>query len=157
MSLYPNLFSKFHDAASEERISQFWQQNETFSRSILQREGCPDWVFYEGPPTANGMPGVHHVMARLCKDIMCRYKTMTGHRVVRKAGWDTHGLPVERAVEKGLNIQGAQAIEEFGLAPFNDECRKSVWTCKNDWVTSSLPTGVIAARFSHGISKPTAR
>ncbi|MCP4293520.1 MAG: isoleucine--tRNA ligase [bacterium] len=133
MSLYPDLFSKFHDSASEERISQFWSKNDTFNRSIQEREGCPDWVFYEGPPTANGMPGVHHVMARLCKDIMCRYKTMTGHRVVRKAGWDTHGLPVERAVEKGLNIQGAQAIEEFGLAPFNDECRKSVWTCKNDW------------------------
>ncbi len=133
MSLYPDLFSKYHDAASEERISQFWQKNDTFSRSISQREGCPDWVFYEGPPTANGMPGVHHVMARLCKDIMCRYKTMTGHRVVRKAGWDTHGLPVERAVEKGLKIQGAQAIEEFGLGPFNDKCRESVWTCKTEW------------------------
>ena len=133
MSLYPDLFSKFHDSASEERISEFWHQNNTFTRSIEQREGCPDWVFYEGPPTANGMPGVHHVMARLCKDIMCRFKTMTGHRVVRKAGWDTHGLPVERAVEKGLNIQGAQAIRDFGLAPFNDKCRESVWTCKTEW------------------------
>ena len=133
MGLYPDLFSKFHDSASEERISLFWKKHNTFSRSIEQREGCPDWVFYEGPPTANGMPGVHHVMARLCKDIMCRFKTMTGHRVVRKAGWDTHGLPVERAVEKGLNIQGAQAIEDFGLAPFNDKCRESVWTCKTDW------------------------
>ena len=72
-------------------------------------------------------------MARLCKDIMCRFKTMTGHRVVRKAGWDTHGLPVERAVEKKLGIQGAQAIEEYGLAPFNEKCRESVWTCKSDW------------------------
>ncbi len=133
MALYPDLFSKFHDAASEERISAFWNENNTFVRSIEQREGCPDWVFYEGPPTANGMPGVHHAMARLCKDIMCRFKTMTGHRVVRKAGWDTHGLPVERAVEKGLNIQGAQAIEKFGLAPFNDKCRESVWTCKTEW------------------------
>jgi isoleucyl-tRNA synthetase len=133
MALYPDLFSKFHDAASEEQISEFWQKNRTFVRSIEEREGCPNWVFYEGPPTANGMPGVHHVMARLCKDIMCRFKTMTGHRVLRKAGWDTHGLPVERAVEKGLNIQGAQAIEEFGLAPFNDKCRESVWTCKADW------------------------
>ncbi len=133
MALYPDLFSKFHDSASEERISEFWKRNNTFVRSIEQRDGCPDWVFYEGPPTANGMPGVHHVMARLCKDIMCRFKTMTGHRVVRKAGWDTHGLPVERAVEKGLNIQGAQAIQDFGLAPFNDKCRESVWTCKADW------------------------
>jgi isoleucyl-tRNA synthetase len=131
--LYPALTQKFHDARSEEHISSLWKDNDTFRRSIANREGKPNWVFYEGPPTANGLPGVHHVMARLCKDIMCRFKTMTGHRVVRKAGWDTHGLPVERAVEKGLGIQGAQAIEEFGLAPFNEKCRQSVWTCKTDW------------------------
>jgi isoleucyl-tRNA synthetase len=130
---YPALASKFHDAHSEELISGFWKQNDTFRRSIAQREGAPNWVFYEGPPTANGLPGVHHVMARLCKDIMCRFKTMTGHRVVRKAGWDTHGLPVERSVEKLLGIQGAQAIQEFGLVPFNEKCRESVWSCKNDW------------------------
>lgn len=131
--LYPALSQKFHDASSEELINAFWTEKDVFKRSIAAREGRPDWVFYEGPPTANGMPGVHHVMARLCKDVMCRFKTMTGHRVVRKAGWDTHGLPVERAVEKGLGIQGAQAIEEFGLAPFNEKCRESVWTCKGDW------------------------
>jgi isoleucyl-tRNA synthetase len=130
---YPPLAQKYHDARSEERISAFWQQEDVFRRSIAAREGRPDWVFYEGPPTANGLPGVHHVMARLCKDLMCRFKTMTGHRVVRKAGWDTHGLPVERAVEKGLGIQGAQAIAEYGLAPFNEKCRESVWTCKGDW------------------------
>ncbi len=132
-NLYPALARKFHDAESEALISAFWQENRTFERSIEQREGAQDWVFYEGPPTANGLPGVHHVMARLAKDIMCRFKTMTGHRVVRKAGWDTHGLPVERAVEKGLGIQGAQAIQEYGLGPFNDKCRESVWTCKEDW------------------------
>jgi isoleucyl-tRNA synthetase len=131
--LYPPLARKFHDAGSEELISAFWKRNDTFRRSIAQREGAPSWVFYEGPPTANGLPGVHHVMARLCKDLMCRFKTMTGHRVLRKAGWDTHGLPVERAVEKGLGIQGAQAIQEYGLAPFNDKCRESVWSCKQDW------------------------
>jgi len=131
--LYPALARKFHDAHSEERISAFWREHDTFRRSIARREGCPDWVFYEGPPTANGMPGVHHVMARLCKDIMCRYKTMTGHRVVRKAGWDTHGLPVERSVEKQLGIQGAQAILDYGLEPFNAKCRESVWTCKGVW------------------------
>jgi isoleucyl-tRNA synthetase len=131
--LYPALARKFHDAQSEELISAFWRRHDTFRRSISAREGCPDWVFYEGPPTANGMPGVHHVMARLCKDIMCRYKTMTGHRVIRKAGWDTHGLPVERSVEKTLGIQGAQAILEYGLEPFNAKCRESVWTCKAVW------------------------
>jgi len=131
--IYPALARKFHDAESEALVSAFWQENRTFARSIEQRDGAKDWVFYEGPPTANGLPGVHHVMARLCKDIMCRFKTMTGHRVVRKAGWDTHGLPVERAVEKGLGIQGAQAIQEYGLSAFNDKCRESVWSCKNDW------------------------
>ena len=131
--VYPALTRKFHDAESEAAVSAFWRKNDTFARSIAQREGAPDWVFYEGPPTANGLPGVHHVVARLCKDVMCRFKTMTGHRVVRKAGWDTHGLPVERAVEKQLGIQGAQAIEAYGLAPFNEKCRESVWTCKTDW------------------------
>ncbi|MBK8165726.1 MAG: isoleucine--tRNA ligase [bacterium] len=131
--LYPALARKFHDARSEELVSAFWRRHDTFRRSVREREGCPDWVFYEGPPTANGMPGVHHVMARLCKDIMCRYKTMTGHRVVRKAGWDTHGLPVERSVEKTLGIQGAQAILDYGLEPFNDKCRESVWACKGVW------------------------
>jgi len=131
--LYPALARKFHDAHSEERVNRFWKEHDVFPRSIAARKGGRDWVFYEGPPTANGLPGVHHVMARLCKDIMCRFKTMTGHHVVRKAGWDTHGLPVERAVEKGLGIQGAQAIEEFGLAPFNDKCRESVWSCKTIW------------------------
>jgi len=131
--IYPGLARRFHDAGSEELISAFWRAHHVFDRSISQREGSPDWVFYEGPPTANGMPGVHHVMARLCKDIMCRFKTMTGHRVVRKAGWDTHGLPVERSVEKTLGIQGARAIKEFGLRPFNEQCRESVWTCKGDW------------------------
>ena len=131
--LYPALQRQFHDAESEQCISRFWQRHDTFRRSIEQRAGAPDWVFYEGPPTANGLPGVHHVMARLCKDIMCRFKTMTGHRVIRKAGWDTHGLPVERSVEKSIGIQGAQAISEYGLVPFNEACRKSVWSCKEDW------------------------
>ncbi len=131
--LYPALHRPLHDAASEAHVRDFWQRHDTFRRSIASREGAPDWVFYEGPPTANGKPGVHHVMARLCKDIICRYKTMTGHRVLRKAGWDTHGLPVERSVEKELGIQGAQAIEEFGLAEFNARCRESVWSCKQEW------------------------
>ncbi len=132
-ALYPPLLSKMHDAASERRISGFWQSDDTFRRSIAARMDAPTWVFYEGPPTANGMPGVHHVMARLTKDISCRYKTMTGHRVVRKAGWDTHGLPVERSVEKQIGIQGRQAIEQYGLAEFNSKCRESVWSCKSEW------------------------
>ena len=131
--LYPPLARKFHDAESERLICEFWRREDVFRRSICEREGSPDFVFYEGPPTANGMPGVHHVMARLCKDIACRYKTMTGHRVVRKAGWDTHGLPVERAVEKEVGIQGREAIEEYGVGEFNAACRRSVWSCKEEW------------------------
>lgn len=131
--LYPPLARPFHDAVSEQAVSAFWDRHQTFRRSIDRRQGAPDWVFYEGPPTANGKPGVHHVMARLCKDIMCRFKTMSGYRVLRKAGWDTHGLPVERSVEKELGIQGAQAIVEHGLAAFNDRCRRSVWSCKQEW------------------------
>ena len=130
---YRPLARRFHDAESERLISEFWRENDIFKRSIAEREGGPDWVFYEGPPTANGLPGVHHVMARLTKDLACRFKTMTGHRVVRKAGWDTHGLPVERSVEKTLGIQGRAAIEDYGLEPFNEACRGSVWTCKSDW------------------------
>ncbi len=131
--LYPPLRRKYHDAESERHVRDVWREQGTFAASIRHREGAPDFVFYEGPPTANGLPGVHHVMARLCKDIVCRYKTMTGHRVLRKAGWDTHGLPVERAVEKSLGIQGRQQIEEYGIARFNEECRRSVWSCKADW------------------------
>ncbi|MHB8079944.1 MAG: class I tRNA ligase family protein, partial [Candidatus Krumholzibacteriia bacterium] len=131
--LYPPLARKFHDAESENLIGAFWRERDIFRRSIAQREGAPDFVFYEGPPTANGLPGVHHVMSRLCKDIMCRYRTMTGHRVLRKAGWDTHGLPVDRAVEKQLGIQGRRAIEAYGIERFNAACRESVWSCKGDW------------------------
>ncbi|MBE0567228.1 MAG: isoleucine--tRNA ligase [Krumholzibacteria bacterium] len=130
---YGALARPFHDARSEELVAAFWQEHGTFGRSIDRRQGAPDWVFYEGPPTANGLPGVHHVMARVCKDLMCRFKTMTGHRVLRKAGWDTHGLPVERSVEKTLGIQGAEAILEHGLEAFNARCRESVWACKADW------------------------
>lgn len=132
--LYPPLARKVHDAESEQRTSAFWREHDTFRRSVRQREGAPDFVFYEGPPTANGLPGVHHVMARLCKDIVCRYQTMTGHRVLRKAGWDTHGLPVERAVEKELGLAGGRrSIEEYGIERFNEACRRSVWSCKGEW------------------------
>jgi len=131
--LYPGLARRFHDAESERLVSEFWRADETFRRSVAAREGAPAWVFYEGPPTANGLPGVHHVMARLTKDIACRYKTMTGHRVIRKAGWDTHGLPVERSVEKELGIHGREAILDYGLERFNAKCRESVWACKTEW------------------------
>lgn len=106
-----------------------WHDNDIFHRSVAQREGAEPWVFYEGPPTANGKPGLHHVWARIYKDFFCRYQTMRGHYVRRQAGWDTHGLPVEVEVEKRLGISGKKAIEEqVGIAKFTELCRESVHT-----------------------------
>jgi isoleucyl-tRNA synthetase len=112
--------------ALEHRILSFWQDNKIFERSLAQSEGRPEWVFYEGPPTANGMPGAHHIEARVFKDVFPRYRTMKGYHVARKAGWDCHGLPVELAVEKELGFSGKQDIEAYGIAEFNAKCRESV-------------------------------
>lgn len=112
--------------ALEHRILSFWQDNKVFQRSLEQSEGRPEWVFYEGPPTANGMPGAHHIEARVFKDVFPRYRTMKGYHVARKAGWDCHGLPVELAVEKELGFSGKQDIEAYGIAEFNAKCRESV-------------------------------
>ena len=104
-----------------------WRETDVFPRSLENRDGAPVWSFYEGPPTANGLPGSHHVLSRVFKDIYPRYRTMTGHRVPRKAGWDCHGLPVELEVEKELGISSKQEIEAYGIAEFNQRCRESVW------------------------------
>ena len=104
-----------------------WEQEDLLSRCVSEREGRPSFVFYEGPPTANGKPGIHHVIARTLKDSVCRYKTMQGYKVKRKAGWDTHGLPVEIEVEKQLNMSGKQDIEKYGIKEFNEKCRESVF------------------------------
>ncbi|SEF63315.1 Isoleucyl-tRNA synthetase [Actinacidiphila yanglinensis] len=112
--------------ALEHDVLELWSERKTFARSVQQSEGRPDWVFYEGPPTANGMPGAHHIEARVFKDVFPRFKTMQGHHVTRKAGWDCHGLPVELAVEKELGFTGKQDIEAYGIAEFNAKCRASV-------------------------------
>jgi isoleucyl-tRNA synthetase len=117
----------------EERVLARWREDEVFERSLAAREGAPVWSFYEGPPTANGRPGSHHVLARVFKDVYPRYKTMCGFRVPRKGGWDCHGLPVELEVEKQLGISSKQEIEEFGIAEFNERCRKSVFEYVEDW------------------------
>jgi isoleucyl-tRNA synthetase len=117
----------------EEEIRDYWQSDGTFEASLAVREGKPRFVFYEGPPTANGRPGTHHILARAFKDLFGRYKTMRGFYVERKAGWDTHGLPVELEVEKKLGISGKQQIEEFGIAEFNRLCRESVHDYVGDW------------------------
>jgi isoleucyl-tRNA synthetase len=112
--------------ALEHDVLRFWDEHDTFHESLRQREGAPRWTFYEGPPTANGSPGTHHIEARVFKDVFPRYRTMKGYRVPRKAGWDCHGLPVELAVERELGFTGKQDIEAYGVAEFNERCRESV-------------------------------
>ena len=117
----------------EEKILQFWRKQDVLQRSMREREGGPEYVFYEGPPTTNGRPGIHHVLSRAFKDIFPRYKTMQGYYVQRRGGWDTHGLPVEIEVEKKLGLSGKQQIEEFGIAEFNRLCRASAQEYINEW------------------------
>ncbi|WP_435244507.1 isoleucine--tRNA ligase [Streptomyces sioyaensis] len=112
--------------ALEHAVLEFWQEQKVFARTLQQSEGRPEWVFYEGPPTANGMPGAHHIEARVFKDVFPRFRTMQGYHVDRKAGWDCHGLPVELAVEKELGFSGKKDIEAYGIAEFNAKCRESV-------------------------------
>ncbi|MGB4177320.1 MAG: isoleucine--tRNA ligase, partial [Halanaerobiales bacterium] len=118
---------------SEKQIANYWDEIGLLEKSISTREGNKRFIFYEGPPTANGKPGIHHVIARALKDAVCRYKTMQGYQVKRKAGWDTHGLPVEIEVEKELNISSKQEIEEYGIAAFNQKCKESVFKYESLW------------------------
>ncbi|MBI3959150.1 MAG: isoleucine--tRNA ligase [Chloroflexi bacterium] len=117
----------------EERVQKLWREKNIFQRSMTERQGGPEYVFYEGPPTANGRPGIHHVLARAFKDMFPRYKTMQGYHVLRKGGWDTHGLPVEIEVEKRLGLTGKEQIEKYGVAAFNEMCKESVWEYLSDW------------------------
>jgi isoleucyl-tRNA synthetase len=117
----------------EENVLKFWTKREIFKKTVEQRQGQPEYVFYEGPPTANGRPGVHHVLARAFKDMFPRYKIMRGYHVSRRGGWDTHGLPVEIEVEKQLGFTNKQQIEDYGVDKFNELCRKSVFTYIQEW------------------------
>ncbi len=117
----------------EERILEFWRDKNIFEKSIKNRDVNKSFTFYEGPPTANGKPGIHHVMARTLKDLVCRYKTLQGYRVERKAGWDTHGLPVEIEVEKKLGIKHKSEVAEYGVEKYNQACRDSVFTYLDLW------------------------
>ena len=112
--------------ALEHGVLDLWRDDKTFEKSLDRAADRPTWTFYEGPPTANGRPGTHHVEARVFKDVFPRFKTMQGYLVERKAGWDCHGLPVELAVEKELGFSGKQDIEAYGVAEFNARCRESV-------------------------------
>lgn len=127
---------KFSPAEIEEKVLAFWKARRVFERSVAARARGPkrkEFVFYEGPPTANGHPGIHHVVARAFKDVVLRYKTMAGFHAPRKGGWDTHGLPVELGVEKQLGLRSKKEIERYGVAAFNRKCRESVWQYKDEW------------------------
>jgi isoleucyl-tRNA synthetase len=131
--MFKPVSSKLDVPRMEEEILAFWQRDQIFRKTVEQRKGQPEYVFYEGPPTANGKPGVHHVLARAFKDMFPRYKIMRGFHVSRRGGWDTHGLPVEIEVEKKHGFTGKQQIEQYGIARFNEECRKSAFEYIRDW------------------------
>jgi len=131
--MYKKVDSKVDLVKLEEKILDFWKKNDIFEKSLKKSEGYKKFVFYEGPPTANGAPGVHHVLSRVYKDIFPRYKTMKGYYVPRKAGWDTHGLPVELEMEKELNINSKKEIEEIGIEKFNKLCGQSVMRYEEEW------------------------
>src|SRR3984957_7460654 len=119
--------------AMELAVTERWRERAVFAESLRARQGAKQWVFYEGPPTANGPPGSHHVLSRVFKDIYPRFQTMRGYRVDRKGGWDCHGLPVEIAVEAKLGIKSKAEIEQYGIDRFNAECRDSVFTFLEEW------------------------
>ena len=124
---------KFSLPEIEQEVLEFWKKEGIFEKSLKNTEKGKEFVFYEGPPTANGRPGIHHVLARAFKDAIPRYKTMRGFHVPRKGGWDTHGLPVEIEVEKELGLKSKKEVEEYGVAEFNKKCKKSVWKYKDEW------------------------
>ncbi|MCC7090133.1 MAG: class I tRNA ligase family protein, partial [Dehalococcoidia bacterium] len=121
----------------EQEILTFWQRNAIFRRSVEERPEDRLFIFYEGPPTANARPGIHHVLSRVFKDLIPRYKTMRGYRVPRKGGWDTHGLPVELEVEKELGLKSKPEIEDYGIAAFNAMCKASVSRYVEEWTRLS--------------------
>ncbi|HCP61542.1 MAG TPA: isoleucine--tRNA ligase, partial [Actinobacteria bacterium] len=133
MTRYQPVDPKVDFPAMERAVIDFWRERGVFAESLRLRQDAPLWVFYEGPPTANGLPGIHHVEARTFKDVFPRYKTMTGHFVPRKAGWDCHGLPVEVEVEKEIGTKNKRDIEAFGIAEFVERCRASVTRYVSEW------------------------
>ena len=139
--MYSKVNTDMNFVKREKEVEQFWKEDNTFKKSMEQREGCPTYTFYDGPPTANGKPHIGHVLTRVIKDMIPRYRTMKGYYVPRKAGWDTHGLPVELEVEKLLGLDGKEQIEQYGLAPFITKCKESVWKYKGMWEDFSGTVG----------------
>ncbi|WP_308533509.1 isoleucine--tRNA ligase [uncultured Peptoniphilus sp.] len=142
MSKFKNL-SKESACQREGNISKYWEEIDLLHKCVDAKEGGESYIFYEGPPTANGKPGIHHVMARTLKDLTCRYHTMLGYKVKRKAGWDTHGLPVEIEVEKKLDLHNKQDIEKYGIEKFNEKCKESVFEYEKEWRTLTKRMGYL--------------
>ena len=141
MEIYEKVSTNLNFVEREKATRAFWEQNNIFEKSIADKEGCENYTFFDGPPTANGKPHIGHVLTRVIKDMVPRYQTMKGKRVLRKAGWDTHGLPVELEVEKKLGIDGKDQIEAYGLEPFIGHCKESVWKYKEMWEDFSGTVG----------------
>ena len=139
--MYQKVDTNLNFVEREKKVEKFWEEHDIFEKSMKDREGCPEYTFYDGPPTANGKPHIGHVLTRVIKDMIPRYRTMKGYKVPRKAGWDTHGLPVELEVEKLLGLDGKDQIEEYGLEPFIDKCKESVWKYKGMWEDFSSTVG----------------
>ncbi len=139
--MYKKVDTNLNFVDREKQVEKFWKDNKIFEKSIEEREGCPTYMFYDGPPTANGKPHIGHVLTRVIKDMIPRYRTMKGCMVPRKAGWDTHGLPVELEVEKLLGLNGKEQIEEYGMEPFIKKCKESVWKYKGMWEDFSGTVG----------------
>ena len=139
--MYEKVSTNMNFVEREKKVEKFWQENDIFKKSIESRKSAPEYTFYDGPPTANGKPHIGHVLTRVIKDMIPRYKTMKGYQVPRKAGWDTHGLPVELEVEKMLGLDGKDQIEAYGLVPFIDKCKESVWKYKGMWEDFSGTVG----------------
>ncbi|MDK2799111.1 MAG: isoleucyl-tRNA synthetase [Clostridiales bacterium] len=139
--MYEKVSTNLNFVDREMEVLKYWKEHDIFEKSIIMREGAPTFTFYDGPPTANGKPHIGHILTRVMKDIIPRYKTMKGYKVLRKAGWDTHGLPVELEVEKHLGIDGKPEIEKYGVEPFIKECKNSVWKYQKEWEKMSDRVG----------------
>ena len=139
--MYKSISPNLNFVEEEKKVEKFWEDENIFEKSIAEREGDKPYVFYDGPPTANGKPHIGHVLTRVIKDMIPRYRTMKGYMVPRKAGWDTHGLPVELEVEKLLGLDGKEQIEQYGLEPFIEHCKESVWKYKGMWEDFSKTVG----------------
>ncbi len=141
MSRYTKVTTDLNFVPREEKVLKFWKENQVFEKTVEKNKGKEPYTFYDGPPTANGKPHIGHILTRVIKDIIPRHRVMKGYDVLRIAGWDTHGLPVELEVERQLGLDGKKQIEEYGVEPFIAKCKESVWKYKGEWERMSDRVG----------------